>query len=516
MATVPENEFPYSTKESIADDVAALRRAFKSRATRPLDVRRKQLEQLQKLIHEGWPELRDALHKDLHRHSLESRMSDVNMVDSELQDHLDYLDDWAKPEKVWTSLTTLPGSSFIQPEPLGVVCIISTWNYPVQLALQPLVGALSAGNCVLLRLPGDDTSVHTNNALIRLFAKYVDKRFVRLVHGGVDATKTMLEHRFDLIFCTGGTFIGKIVAEAAAKFLTPTVLELGGKSPAIVDETCDVAMAVKRIGWASFMNAGQTCVRPDYLMVSAKIGDEFVKQLEQTLKKFFGENAKESDNLARLINARAYERVSSLLKQDKQYVTFGGDLDESQRYIAPTILNFKREFASFSSSACMSQEIFGPILPIYYYEDLNEAIDYITEHEKPLALYVYTSNKITRERVINETSSGGVCVNDSNIQLSNPNLPFGGVGNSGMGAYHGKFSFDTFSHKKAVLVRTSWLDIPQRYYPYTENTEKLMAKLIKPIPRSLVFTAKFAVLQLLIVIAAAIVFWVVENKEGSE
>ncbi|KAJ0409547.1 hypothetical protein ATCC90586_010058 [Pythium insidiosum] len=503
MVAVPDNLFPYSTGDSIKRDVAELRASFRNGALRDLATRRRVLLQLRKMLHHGQDALTAALHKDLHKCMLESRMSEISMVDIELQEHLDYLEDWAAPEKVPTNLPNLPGHSFIQRDPLGVVCIIGTWNYPVQLTLQPLVGAIAAGNCVLLRLPGDDSCVHTNNVLIELLEEFMDKRFVRYVHGGVDESKTMLEQNFDLIFCTGGEFIGKIVAQAAAKTLTPTILELGGKSPAIVDETCDLDVCARRLAWGSFLNAGQTCVRPDYVLVHHKIGDQFVLKLKHTLRSFFGEDPQKSESYGRLINSRAFERVSGLLAKDKDRITLGGQVDAADRFIAPTLLNFATDKSAFLSSACMSQEIFGPLLPIHYYQSLDDALDIVRDGAKPLALYVYTSNSTTRNRVLSETSSGSVCVNDAIMQLSNPHLPFGGVGNSGMGAYHGKHSFDAFSHKKSVLVRSTWLDVKERYYPYTERSAKIMLPALRPISRRTKRSVKYLAYAIGLAILAA-------------
>ncbi|TMW63734.1 hypothetical protein Poli38472_002675 [Pythium oligandrum] len=502
--TVPGNLYPYSTTESIERDMRELRASFKSGVTRDLKARRQVLLQLRKMLQVGGKELSAALRKDLHKGEIECALMEVAVVDNEIQEHLDYMDDWAKPEKVSTNVVNLPGSSCIQRDPLGVVCIISTWNYPVQLTFQPLVGAISAGNTVLLRLPGDDTCVHTNNAIIKLLDEYVDKRFVRYVHGDVEASKVMLDQRFDLIFCTGGTFIGKIVAAAAAKHLTPTILELGGKSPAIIDETCDLTVTVQRLAWASLVNAGQTCVRPDYVLVSSKIGDKFVALLEKTLREFFGEDPQKSEDLCRLVNARQFERVAGILIKDKAHITFGGAMDAKDRYIEPTLLNFKGDFQTFRDAACMGQEIFGPLLPIYYYETLDECIDFINEHEKPLALYGYTSSSANREKILRETSSGSVCINDAIVQLTNSCLPFGGVGQSGMGSYHGKQSFDSFSHKKSVLVRSTWLDVKQRYYPYKPSDMLILGPSLKPITRKMITTLKslaFAVGMSLIAVA---------------
>lgn len=494
-----------STPETIAADVEALRNAFRSGVTRDVQARKQQLLALRRLVTENLDAMCDALWKDLHKHPTETKVSEVGMILTEIQEHLDYIDDWSAPERVGTNIGNLPGKAFVYKEPLGLVNIIGTWNYPVQLTLTPLVGALSAGNVVLLRLPGDDTCVHTNELLATLLKTYMDPRVVRTVRGGVDASRAMLTHKFDLIFCTGGEFIGKIVAEAAAKHLTPTVLELGGKSPSIVDESANVAIAARRIAWGAFLNAGQTCVRPDYVLVHKRIGDALVAAIQLELTKFFGKDAEASDSYCRIVNDRSFARVHALLKADERHVTCGGAADSSAKYIAPTLLNFQTDFAAFTASAAMSQEIFGPLLPIYYYEALDDAIAFVNDHAKPLALYVFTTNSVVRERVLTETSSGGVSVNDTIMHLANPELPFGGVGMSGMGAYHGKQSFETFTHRKGVQVKYNFLDAKERYMPYTKSSEAVLSLLLKPVPRRTVTTVKYAAFALVLALVSALV-----------
>ncbi|DAZ95672.1 TPA: hypothetical protein N0F65_002469 [Lagenidium giganteum] len=487
------NALPDVKKQDIAADVQALRASFATGATKDLATRRSLLQQLNKMVKEGEPLLQEALWKDLHKNPVESYMSEIALVYQEIQDHLDHLEDWASPERVSTSIPNLPGFSYINRDPFGVCCIIGTWNYPVNLLLMPLVSCLAAGNCALLRLPGDDTAMHTNNALIMLLDKYMDKRYVRYVYVGVPETKEMLSHQFDLIFATGGCFLGKIVARAAAEFLTPVVLELGGKSPTIVDDTADLEIAARRITWGAFTNAGQTCVRPDYLLVDEKIGDQLVKLIEKNIVKFFGEDAQKSDSYGRVINRRSFDRLAKLLVNDKARITFGGKTDEKEHYVEPTLLNFKTDFAAFKGSAVMSDELFGPVLPIYYYNsgNLTSAIEFINERPKPLALYLYSTRSEHKRRVAKETSSGSMVINDCMMQLANAHLPFGGVGNSGMGAYHGKHSFDTFSHKKAVLYKYSALDLQQRYQPYTAAGERVMRVVLYPFSRRFWNSLKF-------------------------
>ncbi|EGZ06658.1 aldehyde dehydrogenase [Phytophthora sojae] len=499
---------PDVAKQDTHADVQALRASFASGATKDVRTRRSLLRALQRLVDENEALISDAVWKDLHKHPLELFACEVSLLKAEIQDYIDYVDDWAKPKLKPTNIVNLPGLSYVRPEPLGVVCVIGTWNYPVNLLLMPLVAALGAGNCVVVRLPGDDTTRHLNNVLIQLFDKYMDKRYVRVVYGGVEETKKMLQERYDLIFATGGNFLGKIVAQAAAQYLTPTVLELGGKSPCIIDGTADLKLAAKRIAWGAFVNGGQTCVRPDYLLVDATIGDQFIKLLEEEVAaQYGGENVKESDSFGRIVNQRMYARLALILEKDRQHVSYGGDSDDKQRFISPTLLNFRTNFDSFVSSASMSEEIFGPLLPIYYYGagDLDEAINFITAREKPLALYHFSSNGANKERVVNETSAGSMMLNDVLMQLSNAHVPFGGVGNSGMGAYHGHHGFEAFSHYKTVIYKNGMLDLPQRYAPYTPAKKFILSIAMYPFTRlhmrilkSLGFAAVLAIIAVII------------------
>ncbi|KAE8877914.1 Fatty aldehyde dehydrogenase [Phytophthora fragariae] len=507
-STTDAPPLPDVSKQDTRADVEALRASFASGATKDVRTRRSLLRALQRLVDENEAVISEAVWKDLHKHPQELFATEVSLLKAELQDFIDYVDDWAKPQLKATNVVNLPGLSYVRPEPLGVVCVIGTWNYPVNLLLMPLVAALGAGNCVVVRLPGDDTTRHLNNVLIRLFDKYMDKRYVRVVYGGVEETKKMLQERYDLIFATGGNFLGKIVAQAAAQHLTPTVLELGGKSPCIVDGSADLKLAAKRIAWGAFVNAGQTCVRPDYLLVDAKFGDQFVKLLEEEVAaQYGGENVKESDSFGRVVNQRMYARLARMLEKDSEHVSYGGDSDDKQCFISPTLLNFRSDFDSFVSSASMSEEIFGPLLPIYYYGagDLDEAINFVIAREKPLSLYHFSSNGANKERVVNETSAGSMMLNDVLMQLSNAHVPFGGVGNSGMGAYHGHYGFEAFSHYKTVIYKNGLLDLPQRYAPYTPAKKFVLGIAMYPFTRlhmrllkSLGFAAVLAIIAVII------------------
>jgi aldehyde dehydrogenase (NAD+) len=476
---------PDVRKQDIAAHVAVLRESFATGSTKQLETRRALLRQVQRLVTDGAPLLSEAMWRDMHKHPGEAFAMELGLAQGEVQEHLDYLEDWTRPERRGTNLVNLPGLSYIYREPLGVVCIIGTWNYPVQLLLVPLIAALSAGNCVLLRLPGEDTCMHTNNALISLLDKFVDRRYVRYVYGGVDETKAMLREHFDLIFATGGSFLGKIVARAAAEYLTPTVLELGGKSPAVVDDSADLALAAKRLAWGAFVNAGQTCVRPDYILVDERVGDRLVEKLLAEIQNMFGREPKDSDSYARIVNARLFARLDAVVQKDKAFAVCGGETDEKQRYVAPTVLNFKTDAEQFHASAAMADEIFGPVLPIHYYPagDLGAAIKFIVSNEKPLALYHFSSKSALKERVVRETSSGSMMLNDCLMQLSNADVPFGGVGNSGMGAYHGRHGVEAFSHKKTVIYKNGLMDIPARYPPYSSGKLRLLKLALYPFTR---------------------------------
>ncbi|GAB9474510.1 Aldehyde dehydrogenase [Globisporangium polare] len=497
-------KLPDVTAQDIAANVRVLRESSKSGALKDVAMRKTLLRQLQTLMKEGEAAMKEAMWQDLHKHPTEAYLAEIALVNAEIQDHLDYIDDWTTPELAATNLANLPGLSYIHRDPLGVVCVIGTWNYPVNLLFTPLIAAISAGNCALVRLPGDDTTKHLNNVLISLFDKYVDAKYVRYVYGGVEETKAMLSEKYDLIFATGGCFLGKIVAKAAAETLTPTILELGGKSPAIVDSSADLALSARRIAWGAFSNAGQTCVRPDYVLVDANVGDKFVKLLEETVHAFYGQDVKKSDDYGRIVNERSYERLHSMLDKDRKHVTFGGDSDGSDRYIHPTLFNFKTDFAAFTSSAVMGQELFGPLLPIYYYAagNLSMPIEYIASQDKPLALYVFTTSATTKTRVIRDTTAGSMMVNDTMMQLTNPHVPFGGVGTSGMGAYHGKFGFEAFSHRKPVIHKYSVLDLPQRYAPYSPASERVLRVLQYPFSRAFFRSLKLAGYALAIVALA--------------
>jgi len=437
-------------------DILHCQRAFwMTGATRDLAFRLAQLKRLREAIVKYQADIVDAATKDLGRPEFEGYF-EVGVV-SELDYAIKQVPKWVKPRKVALSPSYWPGSAWIQPEPLGVVLIIGPWNYPFQLMMSPLIGAISAGNCTILK--PSELAPATSNVLARLVKDTFDPAHVALVEGGAETTQTLLAEKFDHIFFTGGERIGRLVMQAAAAQLTPVTLELGGKSPCIVDADIDVTVAARRIVWGKFLNAGQTCIAPDYLLVQESVKPVLVEALKQRLVECYGSEPAQSPDLARIANERQFDRLVGLLEQG--HMLAGGEYQRRDRYIAPTLIDNLTWDAPI-----MQEEIFGPILPILTYNRLEEAIAAINQHPKPLALYIFSRNSTVHNQVLQQTSAGCVCINDVILQVAVWGLPFGGVGNSGMGVYHGKYSFDTFSNLKSVLRKPFWLDINWRYPPY--------------------------------------------------
>ena len=453
----------------IAAQVRDLRATFDSGLTRPHAFRTQQLDALLRLITSEEGALLDALAKDLGKPRPEGWMSEVNEVVGAVRYLRKNLKRWMRPTRVKTPLALQPGKSTIVQEPLGVVLVIAPWNYPLLLSLGPLAGALAAGNTVLLK--PSEVAPATSAALARLISSYLDPDAVRVVEGGVAETTEVLAQRFDHIFYTGNGNVGRIVMEAAAKHLTPVTLELGGKSPCIVDADADLDVAAKRIVWAKFLNCGQTCVAPDYLLVHERVHDRLLARIGETITRFFGDKPEQSPDYGRIINERHHARLMSLLQHGEAVV--GGQGDVRQRFIAPTVLT-----EVTLDSPLMQDEIFGPILPVLRVSDVSQAIRFVRERPKPLALYVFSGSADTQQRVVDETSSGGVVINHAVVHLAVPELPFGGVGPSGMGAYHGKSSFNTFSHRKAVLKKGTAIDPPLVYPPMTDRKQAWLRRLV--------------------------------------
>jgi aldehyde dehydrogenase (NAD+) len=431
---------------------------------RSYDWRMSQLSALKRLITENDDAISDALWSDLRKSKFECMASEQGVVLSEIEVTLKNLKKWMKPRKVSTPLFSQFGSSQIVFEPYGLTLIIGTWNYPINLTLAPLVGAIAGGNGAIVK--PSEIAVHTGALLSQLIPRYLDPSAFKVVQGGKDETDLLLNKKFDLIFFTGSGPVGKIILQKAAEHLTPVVLELGGKSPAIVLPDADIKVCAKRIAWGKFMNAGQTCVAPDYVIVHSSVREHFLQELKLNLNLFYGEDAKASPDYCRIINSKNYDRLTGLLKS--LTVLYGGAFDKDSLYISPTIVNAKPE------DAVMQDEIFGPILPIVEMSDTTQIIDFINNRPKPLALYVFTQDKSVIEAFIGKTSSGSLCVNDDVIHMPIVSLPFGGVGASGMGNYHGKYSFKTFTHAKGILHKSNWFDAPFRYAPYTETKAKIL------------------------------------------
>ena len=410
-----------------------------------------------------------ALYDDFKKPAFEAVLTETNYVISDLKETIKNIDSWAKPKKVTASFLNFPSSDYIYSEPYGNVLILSPWNYPFQLALCPLIAAVAAGNKVTLK-PSELTP-NTSNIIAKIISETFAVKDVVVITGDATIAANLLSKRWDYIFFTGSVAVGKIVAKAAAENLTPVTLELGGKSPCIVDETANLELSARRIVWGKIINAGQTCVAPDYILVHHKIKVIFVKLLMQEIEKALGTNPEESPDFARIINLKNWQRQLSLLENQK--ILFGGQSNRDSLYLAPTLLDEPK-----MDSLVMTEEIFGPILPILSYESKADIDKIISSFGKPLSLYLFSRNKSFVDEVLQKYSFGGGCINDTVIHLANNRLPFGGVGNSGMGAYHGKLSFDIFSHKKAIVKRGLWLDLPIRYAPYKDKL-KTIQKVLK-------------------------------------
>jgi aldehyde dehydrogenase (NAD+) len=458
---------PHSPIDTIPALAARLRAGFESGRTRSAEWRLGQLERLRALLTENGDTLVRALEADLRKPDPEGWVTDVGFTIGDIDLARKQLRRWMKPRRVGTPLKLQPGRSWLVPEPLGVVLVIAPWNYPVQLALAPLAAAIAAGNCALVK-PSEVTP-HVSAAIAELLPRYLDPECYAAVEGGVAETQALLAERWDHIFYTGNGRVGRIVMEAAAKHLTPVTLELGGKSPCLVDEDVDLDVAARRIVWGKFLNCGQTCVAPDYVLVHAAREQELVERMGHYVRQFYGDEPQQSRDLARIVNEQHVDRLAKLLESGTPAV--GGRVDRADRYVAPTIL---RDVSP--ESPAMQEEIFGPILPVLPVRDMEEAIGFVNARPKPLALYVFTRRQAVEDAVLARTSAGGVTVNAAIWHLGNPNLPFGGVGESGMGAYHGKHGFDAMSHYKPVLKKSTRSDPSIGYPPYTKWKKALIKR----------------------------------------
>lgn len=430
---------------------------FATGATKQTDFRIEKLHKLKTWIKANDTKIMSALKSDLGKSEFEAYTSEIMGLLDEIELAIKKIKTWARPVKVKTPLTLFKASSQINYEPYGSVLVISPWNYPFSLSVTALTGALAAGNCCVIK--PSEFSGHTSKLIAEMVQECFDKSYCTVIQGGVEETTALLEHRFDFIHFTGSTSVGKIIAQAAAKHLTPTVLELGGKSPCIVDETADIETSSRRICWGKFMNAGQTCIAPDYILVHEKIKEQLVQSLQAQIKTFYGEDPQQSNDYGRIINQSHFDRLCQFLTEGK--IVCGAQTDKKHLYIAPTVI----EDVSWQHPV-MQGEIFGPILPVLVYKDLEQLMAQLQKQEKPLALYLFSKNKTTQQKVMDTLQFGGGCINATIMHIVNPNLPFGGVGHSGMGNYHGKWSFETFSHKKSILNKSLLFDLKLLYPPY--------------------------------------------------
>ena len=451
----------------IPELLQAQRKFFATGKTRDRDFRIQQLESLERAIVANQDKIIAAVQSDLGRAAFEAYFEIATL--SEIKLALKQLKKWMKPRRVTTSLDVFPASAWVQPEPLGVALIIGPWNYPFQLMMSPLVGAIAAGNCAILK--PSEYAPEMSKLVTELVRSTFDRDYIAVVEGDAETSQELLAQKFDHIFFTGGTEIGRIVMQAAAKNLTPVTLELGGKSPCFVDASVRLDYAAKRIAWGKFINAGQTCIAPDYILVDAAVKDEFVVQLKKAIGELYGENPSVSPDYARIVNQRQLDRLKGLLGSGT--IVVGGQVNDADRYLAPTVL----DNVDWNDSV-MESEIFGPILPILTYNNLDDAIALVYERPKPLALYIFSKSDDVQTTIVNTISSGGVCINDTVLQVSVGNLPFGGVGDSGTGSYHGKASFDTFSHDRSFLKRSILFDLDWRYAPYTDDRLKFLKKIV--------------------------------------
>ena len=441
---------------------------FRTGVTRGVDFRIDMLKKFRKAIIENDELISAALKADLNKQPFESYMCETGLLLEEINFHIKRLKKWSKTRRVKSGIGQLPGKSYVCPEPYGVVLIMAPWNYPVQLCLMPLVGAISAGNCAVVKPSA--YAPESSRVISKLIESAFPTGFVTAVEGGREANKALLDEPFDYIFFTGSVAVGKTVMEAAAKRLTPVTLELGGKSPIIVDETANLPLAARRIAFGKVLNAGQTCVAPDYLMIEKSVEAPFIEEYKKALADFFPDG--DMSGMVRIINDKHFERVCNILDNSGS-IAIGGARDAETRFIEPAVLTDVP-----IDSPAMQQEIFGPVLPVLPYEKLDDCIDFIRSRPKPLALYIFSENKMNQEKVLNSCSFGGGCINDTVIHLASSHMSFGGVGESGMGSYHGKNSFDTFTHYRSVLKQGK-LDVKLRYFPYKSGKEKITRMILK-------------------------------------
>ena len=454
----------------LASLVAAQRAYFRTGPTLDLAFRRRALDTLEEALRAREGALLDALKADLGKSAGEGYLCEVGLTRSELSYVKRHFARWAEAKRVSTPLFLFPGKSFTLPRPYGVSLILAPWNYPILLSLEPLIGAITAGNCCVLKPSAYAPA--SSAALRELVEACFPPEYVAVVEGGRAENQALLEQHFDYIFFTGGVEVGRLVMEKAARHLTPVTLELGGKSPCVVDATARLDLAARRIVFGKLLNCGQTCVAPDYLLIDRRVKDAFLERAEHWVRRLYGKNALDNQGYVHMVNEKHFRRVCSLIDPDK--VVFGGGCDPASLRIQPTVLDNVSP-----DDPVMGEEIFGPVLPVLPFDRLEEAENFILDRPRPLALYLFSQDKAVQRRFVERVPFGGGCINDTVLHLTNPALPFGGVGSSGMGRYHGKYSFDTFSHVKGVLHSSAWVDLPVRYPPYTPEKRKLARRFLK-------------------------------------
>ena len=451
----------------------AQKQFFETGRTRDLAFRICQLQLLADAMRKNETVLEEALKKDLGKSAFESYATEIGFVLADIRYTIQNLQKWSAPKRVRTPLYLFPGKSKIQKEPYGSVLILGPYNYPVQLLAEPLIGAIAAGNCAVLK-PSELTP-HVSEAMYQIVHSTFKEEYIACVEGGVEVNQELLSQKFDYIFFTGSERVGRIVMKAAAENLTPVTLELGGKSPVIIEKTANIKEAARRIAWGKLLNAGQTCVAPDYVLVDESRKQQFLTEMKNAFFHLYGKEIKKNPHFGRIVNERHMERLQKILEQDAKYLFCGGEADALQRYIEPAILDLGKD----QNAASMQEELFGPILPVLSYHKLEDAVRFVNKRAKPLALYLFTKKRSAERFVLERVSSGGVCVNDTISHLINPDLPFGGVGASGMGQYHGKYSFDTFTHEKSVFYKPADWNLPVCYPPFTKGKMNLVKFFLK-------------------------------------
>jgi aldehyde dehydrogenase (NAD+) len=455
-------------KSQIQEVVENQRTFFQKQATKSLSFRKAILRKLADVLQSCEQELSEAIHADFHKSAFDTYTTEFALLYSDIHETLKELDNWARPKRVRTNLMNLPGKSTIYRNPYGVCFVIGAWNYPFQLTLAPAIAALAAGNTVIIK--ASELPSQSAKALAKIINSNFDPCVLHVLEGGGDVTQAVINAKMDYIFFTGSVRVGRIIYEAAAKHLTPVTLELGGKSPAIIEESADIKTTVKRLAWGKFLNAGQTCIAPDYVYVHRTIYSQFLAELIKQIETNAYSLA--NGNYVQIINTHHFNRLKELIETDK--VHYGGGLDEENRMISPTILTN----VSWNDSV-MQEEIFGPILPVLVYDQLDEVISTIQSQPKPLSLYLFTRKSSSKKRILNELSFGGGAINDTIMHITNSNLPFGGVGNSGIGSYHGEAGFKTFTHEKSVFEKPLWGEPSIKFPPYSSNKLKWIKRLLK-------------------------------------